>query len=92
MRLLELIKLKIQPQEFLDKEYIRPSVSPWGAPFLFVKNKEDTLRIYIDYIKLKKMTIKNKYPLRRINNLFDQVGGPRSFQCWIYDPYIIKLE
>ena len=63
----------------LDKEYIRPSVSPWGAPVLFVKNKEGTLRLCIDYRQLNKMTIKNKYPLPRINDLFDQAGGAKIF-------------
>jgi hypothetical protein len=63
MSLPELTELKIQLQELLDKEYIRPSVSPWGAPVLFVKKKDDTLRLCIDYRQLNKMTIKNKYPL-----------------------------
>jgi hypothetical protein len=75
MSLPELTELKIQLQELLDKEYIRPSVSPWGAPVLFVKKKDGTLRLCIDYRQLNKMTIKNKYPLPRINDLFDQVGG-----------------
>jgi hypothetical protein len=78
MSLLELIELKIQLQELLDKEYIRPSVSPWGAPILFVK-KDGTLRLCIDYRQLNKMTIKNKYPLPRINDLFDQVWGAKIF-------------
>jgi hypothetical protein len=71
MGLLELTKLKIQLQELLDKEYIRPSVSAWGAPVLFVKNKDETLRLCINYRQLNKMTIKNKYPLPRINDMFD---------------------
>ena len=79
MSLLELTKLKIQLQELLDKEYIRPSVSPWGASILFIKNKDKTLRLCIDYKKLNKITIKNKYPLPRINDLFDQVGGAQIF-------------
>jgi hypothetical protein len=79
MSLPELTKLKIQLQELLDKEYIRPSVSPWGAPVLFVKKKDGTLRLCIDYRQLNKMTIKNKYPLPRINDLFDQVGGAKIF-------------
>ena len=60
MSLLELLKLNIQLQELLDKEYILPSVSPWGAPVLFVKKKDKTLRLCIDYKQLNKMTIKNK--------------------------------
>jgi hypothetical protein len=63
----------------LDKEYIRPSVSPWGAPVLFVKKKDGTLSLCIDYRKLNKVTIKNKYPLPQINDLFDQVGGAKIF-------------
>jgi hypothetical protein len=79
MSLPELTELKIQLQELLDKEYIRPSVSPWGAPILFVKKKDKTLRLCIDYRQLNKMTVKNKYPLPRINDLFDQVGGANIF-------------
>jgi hypothetical protein len=79
MSLPELTEMKIQLQELLDKEYIRPSVSPWGAPVLFVKKKDGTLRLCIDYRQLNKMTIKNKYPLPRINDLFDQVGGEKIF-------------
>jgi hypothetical protein len=101
MSLPELTELKIQLQELLDKEYIRLSVSPWGAPILFVKKKYGTLRLCIDYIQLKKMTIKNKYPLPRINDLFDQVGGAKIFskldlrsgyhQVWIKDEDINKI-
>jgi hypothetical protein len=79
MSLPELTELKIQLQEFLDKKYIIPNVSPWGAPVLFVKNKYGTLRLCIDYRQLNTMTIKNKYPLPRINDLFDQVGGAKIF-------------
>jgi hypothetical protein len=63
----------------LDKDYIRQSVSPCGAPVFFVKNKDKTLRLCIDYRKLNKMIVKNKYPLPRINDLFDQVGGENIF-------------
>jgi hypothetical protein len=69
----ELVELKIQLQELLDKGFIRPSVSPWGAHVLFVKKKDGTLRLCIDYRQLNKMTIKNKYPLPRIDDLFDQL-------------------
>ena len=79
MSLPELTELKIQLQELLDKEYIRPSVSPWGAPILLVRKKDGTLRLCINYRQLNKMTIKNKYPLPRINDLFDQVGGAGIF-------------
>ena len=75
----ELVELKLQLKEMMDKGYIRPSVSPWGAPVLFVKNKDDTLRLCIDYRQLNKVTIKNKYPLPRIDDLFDQLGGASIF-------------
>ena len=70
---LELKELKLQLQELLEKGFIRPSVSPWGAPVLFVKRKDGTLRLCIDYRQLNKLTIKNKYPLRRIDDLFDRL-------------------
>ena len=69
----------MQLHELLDKEYIRPSVSPWGAPVLFVKKKDRTLRLFIDCRQLNKVNIKNKCPLPRINDLFDQVGGAKIF-------------
>jgi hypothetical protein len=75
----EMVELKIQLKEMLYKWYIRPSVSPWGAPTLFVKKKDGTLRLCIDYRKLNKMTIKNKYPLPRIDDLFDQLRGAIVF-------------
>eukprot|EP00253_Pinus_taeda_P002532 PITA_02532 len=75
----ELTELKMQLQELLDKEYIRPSVSPSGALVLFVKKKDGTLWMCIDYRQLNKLTIKNKYPLPRIDELFDQVKGATVF-------------
>ena len=69
----EMGELKEQLQDLLDKGYIRPSASPWGAPVLFVKKKDGGLRLCIDYRELNKVTIKNKYPLPRINDLFDQL-------------------
>jgi hypothetical protein len=75
----ELVVLKIQLQELLDKGFIRPSVSPWGAPVLFVKKKDGTLRLCIDYRQLNKVTVKNKYPLPRIDDLFDQLKGACVF-------------
>jgi hypothetical protein len=75
----DLVELKFQLREMMDKGYIRPSVSPWGAPVLFVEKKEDTLRLCIDYRQLNKVTIKNKYPLPRIDDLFDQLGGASIF-------------
>ena len=71
MALTELKELKTKLQELLDKGFIRPSVSPWGAPVLFVKKKDDTLRMCNDYWKKDKVTVKNKYPLPRIEDLFD---------------------
>ena len=79
MALSELKELKVQLQELLDKGFIRPSFSPWGAPVLFVKKKDGTLRLCIDYRALNKVTIKNKYPLLRIDDLFDQLQGASMF-------------
>ena len=69
----ELKELKTQLQELVDRGFIRPSISPWGAPVLFVKKKHDTWRLCIDYNQLNKVTIHNKYPLPRIDDLFDQL-------------------
>ena len=66
----ELMELKMKLQELLDKGYIRPSVSPWGAPMLFVKKNDGTFRMCIDYHQLNKLTIKNRYPLPWIDDLF----------------------
>ena len=79
MNILEINELKIQLQELIYKNYIRPSVSPWRAPILFVKNKDNTLHLCIDYRKLNKMTIKNRYPFPRIDNMFDQIHGEMIF-------------
>nr|CAD1834678.1 unnamed protein product [Ananas comosus var. bracteatus] len=62
-------------RDLLDKGFIRPSVSPWGAPVLFVKKKDGSLRLCVDCRELNKVTIKNKYPLPRIDDLFDQLQG-----------------
>ena len=75
----ELKKLKTQLQELLDKGFIRPSVSPWGAPVLFVKKKDGTLRMCIDYRQINKVIVKNKYSLPRIEDLFDQLKGASVF-------------
>ncbi|XP_075486275.1 uncharacterized protein LOC142525874 [Primulina tabacum] len=66
-------------EELLDKGFIRPSSSPWGAPVLFVKKKDGSLRLCIDYRELNKVTVKNKYPLPRIIDLFDQLQGAAIF-------------
>ncbi|KAL8134392.1 hypothetical protein AgCh_009426 [Apium graveolens] len=75
----EMKELAAQLQELLDKGVIRPSVSPWGAPVLFVKKKDGSMRLCIDYRELNKLTIKNKYPLPRIDDLFDQLKGASCF-------------
>lgn len=75
----ELAKLKIQLQELLEKVFIHLNSSPWGAPMLVVKKKDGTLRLCIDYRRLNKMTVKNKYLLPRIDNLFDQLKGAGVF-------------
>ncbi|KAF5755745.1 putative nucleotidyltransferase, Ribonuclease H [Helianthus annuus] len=71
----ELQELSNQLQELLDRGFIRPSSSPWGAPVLFVKKKDGSFRMCIDYRELNKVTIKNRYPLPRIDDLFDQLQG-----------------
>ena len=76
---LELKELKFQLQELLKKGFIRPSVSPWGALMLFVKKKDGTLRLCIDCRQLNKLKVRNKYPLPRIDDLFDQLKGTSIF-------------
>ncbi|NBK90373.1 RNA-directed DNA polymerase, partial [Listeria monocytogenes] len=76
---IELQELKIQLQELLDIGFIRPSTSPWGAPVLFVKKKDGSMRLCIDYRELNHVTIKNRYPLPRIDDLFDQLQGAQFF-------------
>ncbi|GKD81813.1 hypothetical protein Tco_1348652 [Tanacetum coccineum] len=68
-------ELSEQLQELSDKGFIRPSSSPWGAPVLFVKKKDGSFRMCIDYRELNKLTVKNRYPLLRIDDLFDQLQG-----------------
>jgi hypothetical protein len=75
----ELAELKKQLQELLDKGFIHPSTSPWGCPALFVKKKDESLRLCVDYRPLNAVTIKNKYPLPRIDVLFDQLVGAKVF-------------
>jgi hypothetical protein len=75
----ELAELKIQLQDLLDKGFIRPSASPWGCPTLFVKKKDNSLRLCVDYRPLNAVTIKNKYPLPHIDILFDQLAGSKIF-------------
>ncbi|GJZ43932.1 hypothetical protein Tco_0591187 [Tanacetum coccineum] len=68
-------ELSKQLQELTDKGFIRPSSSPWGASVLFVKKKDGSFRMCIDYRELNKLTVKNRYPLPRIDDLFDQLQG-----------------
>jgi hypothetical protein len=75
----ELAELKLQLKELLDKGYIHPSSSPWGCPALFVRKKDQSLRLCVDYQPLNAFTIKNKYPLPRIDILFDQLTGAKVF-------------
>jgi hypothetical protein len=75
----QLAELKEQLQELLDKGYIRPSASPWGAPVIFVPKKDGTQRMCVDYHSLNEVTIKNKYPLPTIDDLFDQLKGACAF-------------
>jgi hypothetical protein len=75
----ELAKLKVQLNKLLDKGYIRPSSSLWGCPALFVKKKDQSLRLCVDYRPLNAVTIKNKYQLPYIDILFDQLVGARVF-------------
>jgi hypothetical protein len=75
----ELEELKKQLKELLDKQFIHPSSSPWGAPVIFVEKKDGTQRMCVDYRALNEVTIKNKYPLPHIEDLFDQLKGAKVF-------------
>jgi hypothetical protein len=75
----ELEELKKQIKELQEKGFIRPSSSPWGAPVIFVDKKDGTRRMCVDYRSLNEVTIKNKYPLPRIDDLFDQLKGACVF-------------
>ena len=76
---IELLELRVQLQKLLDKGFIRPGTSPWGAPVLFVKKKDKTIQLCIEYRQLNRVTIKNQYPLPRIDDLFDQLRGARVY-------------
>jgi len=93
---IELVELKKQIEDLLEKKFIRPSASPWGAPMLLVKKKDGSLRLCIDYRQLNKLTIKNKYPLPRIDNLLDQLKGAGVFSKIDirsrYHQILVKLE
>ena len=75
----ELKELKAQLKDLLDRGFIEPSISPWGAPILFVKKKDGSHRMCVDCHQLNKVTIRNKYPRPRIDNSFDQLQGASYF-------------
>jgi len=75
----ELKELKVQLEELLVKSYIKPNKSPYGAPVLFVHKKDGILRMCVDYKALNKATVNNRYPLLRINDLFDRLSGAKIF-------------
>jgi hypothetical protein len=75
----QLIELKKLIKELLEKGFIRPSSSPWRAPVIFVEKKDGTQRMCVDYRLLNEVTIKNKYPLPHIDDLFDQMRGAKVF-------------
>ena len=75
----QLKELSVQLQDLLGKGFIRPSVAPWGAPVLLFKRKDGTMRMCIYYRQLNKVTVKNRYPLPRIDDLFDQLQGASVF-------------
>jgi hypothetical protein len=92
----ELAELKVQLKELLDKGYIHPSSSPWGCPALFVKKKDQSLKLCVDYRPLNTVTIKNKYALPHIDILFDQLVSAKVFSkvnlCLGYHQIIICPE
>jgi hypothetical protein len=75
----ELQDLKMKLKEFLDLKLLHPSVSPWGAPVIFIQKKDGSWRLCLHYHQLNKATIKNPYPLPRIDDLFDQIKGTMVF-------------
>jgi len=76
---IELAEVKKQIHDLLSKEFIRPSTSPWGGPVLLVKKKDGSHRLCIHYRELNKVTINNKCPLPKIDDLFDQLCGATIF-------------
>jgi hypothetical protein len=79
MSTLELQDLRMQLKELLELGLIHPSVSPWGAPVILIRNTDGSWRLCIDYCQLNKATIKNQYPLPRIDDLFKQMKGAMVF-------------
>ena len=93
---MELAEVKEQVKELLNKQFVRQSVSSWGAPMLLVKKKNSSLRMCVDYRQLNKVTIKNKYPLPRIDELTDQLRGASVYwkiDLWLgYHQIQVKKE
>nr|GFC98128.1 putative reverse transcriptase domain-containing protein [Tanacetum cinerariifolium] len=85
-------ELSTQLQELSDKGFIRPSSSPWGASILFVKKKDGSFRMCIDYRELNKLTVKNRYPLPRIDDLFDQLQVSCFKKCLSDETLAIPLD
>ncbi|KZV24364.1 hypothetical protein F511_35198, partial [Dorcoceras hygrometricum] len=93
-------ELKDQLRDLLEKGFIRPSMAPWGASILFAKKKYGSMRMCVDFRQLNKVTVKNKYPLPRIDDLFDQFQGSTVYskidfrsgyhQLWIRDADVAK--
>ncbi|GJU65174.1 putative reverse transcriptase domain-containing protein [Tanacetum coccineum] len=75
----EMKELFGQLKELSDKGFIRPSSSPWGAPVLFIEKKDGSFRMCIDYRELNKLTVKNRYPLPKMNDLLDQLQGSNIY-------------
>ncbi|GJS90546.1 hypothetical protein Tco_0773182 [Tanacetum coccineum] len=88
----ELEELSGQLKELQDKGFIQPSSSPWGAPVLFMKKKDGSFRMCIDYRELNKLTVKNRYPLPRIDDLFDQLQGLQFFSKIDLRRWIVVME
>ena len=88
---IELKELKAQHNDLLDKGFIQPNISSWGVMVLFVKNQDGYLRMCIDYRKLNKTTITNKYPLPRIDDLFDKFQRQITFQTSTFVHAAIKV-
>ena len=92
----ELAELMQLIEDLLEKKFIRPSASPWGAPILLVKKKDGSSRLCVDYLQLNKLTIKNKYPLPMIDDLMDQLRGAVVFSKIDlrsgYHKILVKLE
>ena len=88
----EFREIKVQHKDMLDKVFIQTIISPWGASLFFVKKKDGSLRMYVDYCQLNKVPKKNKYPLPMIDDLFNQLEGASNFSKFDLGRVIINLE